>query len=116
MHENRETSSLAAPSWGSPAGEGGSRTSGAHGGEESDRAVVPMNSPNNAEEEPSEAAEAGEGRARTKENIVEAHTPPTQSGERVSQGLDGVRQAAKESIRILRSVLTPSIRGRSRMR
>jgi RNA-directed DNA polymerase len=96
MHENRETSSLAAPSRGSPAGEGGSRTSGAHGDEESDCAVVPMNSPNNAEEEHSEAAEAGEGRARTKENTRQGHTPPAQDGKGVSQGLAGVRRAAKE--------------------
>jgi hypothetical protein len=40
MHEIRETSSLAAASKGSPAGEGESRTSGMNGGEESDRAVV----------------------------------------------------------------------------
>jgi retron-type reverse transcriptase len=52
-----------------------------------------MNQPN--KEEPS-SAEVGEGRARTKENIAQFHTSPTQSGERVSQGLCGVRQAAKE--------------------
>ena len=61
--------------------------------EESDCAVVPMNQPNK-EGQPS--AEAGEGRAQTKENIVQSHTRPTQSGKRVSQGLDGVRQAARE--------------------
>jgi hypothetical protein len=96
MHENRETSSLAAPSRGSPAGEGASRTSGAHGDEESDCGVVPMNSPNNAEEEHSEAAEAEEGRARTKENTRQGRTPPAQDGKGVSQGLAGVRRAAKE--------------------
>src|SRR6202030_4517921 len=42
------------------------------------------------------SAETGEGRARAKENIVQSHTRPTQSGERVSQGLGGVRQAARE--------------------
>ncbi|MCU1223663.1 MAG: Retron-type RNA-directed polymerase [Edaphobacter sp.] len=31
------------------------------------------------------------------ENIVESHMRPTQSGKRMSQGLDGVRKAAKES-------------------
>ena len=41
-------------------------------------------------------AEVGEGRARAKENIVWSYTSPTQSGERVSQGLSGVRQAARE--------------------
>jgi len=47
----------------------------------------------NKEEQPS--AEMGEGRAWAKENIVQVHTSPTQSGKRVSQGLGGVRQAAK---------------------
>jgi len=40
--------------------------------------------------------EAEEERARTKENIAQSNTHPTQSGEGVSQGLRGVRQAAKE--------------------
>jgi len=60
--------------------------------EESDCAVVPMNQPNK-EGQPS--AEVGEGRARAKENIVRSHTSPTQSGERVSQGLSGVREVAQ---------------------
>jgi group II intron reverse transcriptase/maturase len=51
-----------------------------------------MNQPNNEE---SSSAEAGEGRAWAKENIVQSNTSPTQSGKRVSQGLSGVRQAAK---------------------
>ena len=63
-----------------------------HAVEESDRAIVPMNQPNK-EGQPS--AEVGEGRARAKENIVQSHTSPTQSGERVSQGLGGVREAAQ---------------------
>jgi RNA-directed DNA polymerase len=41
--------------------------------------------------------EAGEGRAQTEENIVPPHMHPTQSGLRMSQGLDGVRKVAKES-------------------
>ena len=42
-------------------------------------------------------AEAGEGRAQTKENIGQNHTNPTQGGKKgVSQGLAGVRQAARE--------------------
>ena len=61
--------------------------------EKSDCAVVPVNQPNKGGKP---SAEAGEGRARTKENIVESHMRPTQSGKRVSQGLDGVRRAAKE--------------------
>ena len=60
--------------------------------EESDHAIVPMK-PTNREGSPS--AEPVEGRARTKENDVQPHTQPTQSGARVSQGLDGVRQKAR---------------------
>jgi group II intron reverse transcriptase/maturase len=64
-----------------------------HALEGSDRAVLPMNQPNK-EGQPS--AEVEEERARTKENIAQSNTSPTQSGERVSQGLRGVREAAKE--------------------
>jgi group II intron reverse transcriptase/maturase len=52
-----------------------------------------MNQPN---KEGPPSAEVGEERAQTKENIVQPSTHPTQSGERVSQGLHGVRKAAKE--------------------
>jgi RNA-directed DNA polymerase len=69
------------------------RTSDVYALEESDRAIVPMNQPNK-EGQPS--AEAGEGRVRTKESIVRSNTSPTQSGERVSQGLSDVRQTAKK--------------------
>ena len=41
-------------------------------------------------------AEKGEGRPLIKENTRLPNTPPTQSGARVSQGLAGVRKAAKE--------------------
>jgi RNA-directed DNA polymerase len=98
MYENRETSELTAR--GSGAGrpeEADCRKTGANGAEESDCAVVLMNEPN--EEEPSKEgvnAEAGEGRARTKESISQAHTNPTQGGKKgVFQGLAGVRQAAR---------------------
>ena len=95
MHENRETSSLTAGSKGSPAGEGVSRKTGMNGGEESDRAVLPMTPANKATEQQAEAAELAEERARTKENTSQAHTPPAQNGRGVSQGLAGVRQAAR---------------------
>ncbi len=94
MHENRETSGVPRSS-----GDRGrsekvqSRTSDMHALEGSDRAVLPMNQPNK-EGQPS--AEVGEERVRTKENIAQSNTSPTQSGERVSQGLCGVREAAKE--------------------
>ena len=61
--------------------------------EKSDCAVVPVNQPNK-EGQPS--AEAGEGRAQTEENIIQSRMRPTQSGKRMSQGLDGVRQAARK--------------------
>ena len=61
--------------------------------EKSDCAVVPVNQPN---KEAEASAEVGEGRAQPKENIDQSHMPLTQSGKRMSQGLDGVRKAAKE--------------------
>jgi RNA-directed DNA polymerase len=94
MHENREISS--AP-WSNDQGRSAkatSRTADVHALEKSDCAVVPVIQPNK-EGQPS--AEVGEGRAETKENIVPSHMHPTQSGKRVSQGLGGVRKAAKES-------------------
>jgi hypothetical protein len=60
--------------------------------EESDCAILPMKLPN---KEAKAFAEAAEGRARTKENDVQHHTYPTQSGIRVSQGLGGVRRTAQ---------------------
>jgi hypothetical protein len=54
---------------------------------------TPVNQPNKAAVA---AAEAGEGRAQMEENIVQSHMLPTQSGNRMSQGLDGVRKAARE--------------------
>jgi group II intron reverse transcriptase/maturase len=42
------------------------------------------------------SAEVVEGRARTKENTSQSHTSPAQDGRGVSQGLAGVRKAAKE--------------------
>jgi hypothetical protein len=68
-----------------------------YGGEESDGAIVPEKLPNNAKEEQAGAPEVVEGRASTKENIQQAHRPSTQSGRGVSQGLRGVREAARES-------------------
>jgi RNA-directed DNA polymerase len=62
--------------------------------EESDCAIVPMKLTNR---EDKTSAEPAEGRAQTKENDVQPHTHPTQSGARVSQGLDGVRQKARDN-------------------
>src|ERR1700731_2906462 len=61
--------------------------------EESDSGIVPMNHSNKIEQS---MAESEEGRPLIKENIHQASTRPTQSGERMSQGLAGVRKAAKD--------------------
>src|SRR5271169_6337034 len=94
MHENREISS--AP-WSDDQGRSAkakSRTANMHVLEKSDCAVVPVNQPNKGGRP---SAEAGEGRAQTKENISQSHMHPTQSGKRISQGLDGVRKVARET-------------------
>ncbi len=98
MHENRETSELSGRESGTDRPEKADcRKTGTNGTEESDCAVVLMNEPNKGE--PTKEglnAEAGEGRARTKENTSQAYTNPTQGGRKgVSQGLAGVRQAAQ---------------------
>ncbi len=59
----------------------------------SDRPVVPMKLPNNAERT---AAEAMEGRGRTKGNLLEGNTLRTQGREGVHSALERVRQVAKE--------------------
>jgi RNA-directed DNA polymerase len=93
MHENRETSGVPSPRRGRGRSEKmQNRTSDMHALEESDHAIVPMNQPN---KEGQLSAEVGEGRAWAKENIVQSNTSLTQSGKRVSQGLRGVREAAK---------------------
>jgi len=89
MHENRETSVLAAGS--SPVQEGEKPKLGMNGTEESELAVVPIKGP--IEGKPEEALE---GRAGAKENRGESPTDPTQSGHPVSPGLMAVRQRARE--------------------
>src|ERR1700693_5072542 len=94
MHENRETSESSRLNQSRDRSEKAlGRTADRHDSEESDCVIVPVNLSNKGE---SSRAEVGEGRARTKENIGPSNTSPTQSGERVSQGRSGVRQAAKE--------------------
>src|SRR5258705_7697665 len=61
--------------------------------EESDSGVLPMNHSNKIEQS---MAENEEGRPLMKENIHQSSTRPTQSGARVSQGLAGGREAARE--------------------
>src|ERR1035441_10260729 len=93
MHENREISSTPWSEDQGRSGEAINRNADVYVPEKSHCAVVPVNQPNN-EGQPS--AEAGEGRAQMKENIVQSHMRLTQSGDRMPQGLDGVRKAARE--------------------
>jgi RNA-directed DNA polymerase len=91
MHENRETSLVSAPA--DRSGKANNHKPDAYAKEESDCAVVPVKRSN---KEAVASAEVVEGRAQTEENDAELDTSPTQSGERVSQGLGGVRQVARE--------------------
>jgi RNA-directed DNA polymerase len=94
MHENRETSGTSRTYRERDRSEKANRRNAdRHVPEESEPAIVPMNLSNKGE---LSSAETGEGRASARENIAEFNTSPTQSGKRVSQGLSGVRQAAKE--------------------
>src|ERR1700732_2725825 len=95
MHENRETSETPAAQAGSrAAGEGESRTVRTYVPEESHGGIVPMNHSN---KDGPPLAEGGEGRTPIKENARQPNTYPTESGKGVSQGLAGVRKAAREN-------------------
>jgi RNA-directed DNA polymerase len=61
--------------------------------EESDSGIIPMNH-SNKDDKP--LAESGEGRPLIKENTHQSSTHSTQSETSVSQGLAGVRKAARE--------------------
>lgn len=93
MHENRETSET--PAANSAAGRWAKATSQkahVYVSEGSDSGVIPVKRSNNNGKP---LAEGVEGRPLTKENTHQSSTPPTQCGERVSQGLAGVRRAAQ---------------------
>src|SRR5207248_4506318 len=92
MHENREISRTSCSKEQDRSAKAINQTADMHVLEKSDCAVVPVNQSNR---EAQASAEAGEGRAQTKENIGQSHMRPTQSGERMSEGLHGVRQAAR---------------------
>ena len=94
MHENRETSETPAGRNSRTAGEGLGRKARMNVAEESDSGIVPMSHSNKIEKS---MAESEEGRPLIKENIHQSGMCPTQSGARVSQGLAGVRKAARES-------------------
>ena len=94
MHENRETSEVPeADLRDRPAGEGNSRTARMHVFEESDSGTVPMNHSNKSGKPPAESEEA---RPLIKENTHQSSMLSTQSEVRMSQGLAGVRKAARE--------------------
>src|SRR5262252_6873262 len=95
MHENRETSETpAAKPGGRSAGEGSGHTTRVHVSEESDSGILPMNHSN---KDGKPLAESEKGRPLIKENTRQPNTYPTQSEKRVSQGLTGVRKAAREN-------------------
>ena len=93
MHENREISSTP---WSEDQGRSAkaiNHNADVYVPEKSHCAVVPVNQLN---KEAIASAEVGEERAQMKENIAQSRMFPTQSGKRMSQGLDGVRRAARE--------------------
>jgi len=93
MHENREISSTPLSNDQGRSAKAINHNADVYVPEKSHCAVVPVNQPNR---EARASAEAGEERAQMKENIDQSRMPLTQSGKRMSQGLDGVRKAAKE--------------------
>ena len=95
MHENRRPLGAFARRGNEARSAEGAKPEGGRASlpEESDRTILSMNQTNKEERS---SAEPGEKRARAKENIVQPNTHPTQSGERVSQGLSGVREAARK--------------------
>src|SRR5260370_28538313 len=96
MHENRETSHPPADSAGRPE-KADSRTAGAHGGEESDRGIVPVNQPN--KEAKRSSAEAGGGKRWTKENLGQPHTATGPNRKHLSKRLHNVRPRANHALR-----------------
>src|SRR6266851_2348086 len=93
MHENRESSWTSWLPKQDRSAKAINRTADTNVQEQSDCVEVPLSQPN---KEGPPSAEVGEGRTQTEENIVPSHMHPTQSGKRMSQGLNGVRQVAKE--------------------
>jgi group II intron reverse transcriptase/maturase len=92
MHENRETSKASAEQ-ADRSVKAQSRNADVYAMEGSDCCVVPVKQPN---KEGQPLAEAAEGRRQPKENVGQSNIQPTQSGQRVSQGLNGVRRVARD--------------------
>jgi hypothetical protein len=65
-----------------------------HAGEKSDARVLPVNDPNNGAASKPAPAEGPEGRRAAKSNANLPPAPRTQSRNRASMGLDGVREVA----------------------
>ncbi len=93
MHENREVSSTPLLVEEGRSAKAINHNADVYVPEKSHCAVVPVNQTNKGA---NALAEVGEGRAQMKENTAQFNMQPTQSGKRMSQGLDGVRKAAKE--------------------
>ena len=98
MRENRETPATPAGRQSGPEGEGINHKSNTNVAGESDGRVVPTIGPNNGgvEQTATRPAEGQEGSRPTKRNTEEPRTLRTQSREGVSQGLGGVREAARK--------------------
>ena len=92
MRENRETPQVSGSGRPDRLENAMSYKTSAHACGESDEQVVPTKHSN--KEEPS-SAESVEGSCSTKGNTEETHTHRTQGRERVSQGLGGLREAAR---------------------
>ena len=94
MRENRETPSATGSSTPVRLEKATRSTASMHTGGESDEQVVPAKRSNKGERS---LAESVEGSCSTKGNTEEAHTCRTQGREHVSQGLGGVREAARRN-------------------
>jgi RNA-directed DNA polymerase len=92
--ENRETPLVSGSSTSDRLEKATSYETSMYAGGESDELVVPTKHPNKEEQSP---AEGVEGSSSTKGNTEEANTHRTQSRESVSQGLRGVREAARRN-------------------
>jgi len=92
MRENRETPLASGSGTPDRLEKATSYKTSRHAGGESDEQVVPAKRPNKGEQF---LAEGVEGSCSTKGNTAETHTLRTQGREGVSQGLQGVREAAR---------------------
>ena len=96
MRENRETPRASGSSTPDRLEKATSYKTSVNASGESDEQVVPAKRSNNGEQS---LAESVEGSCSTKGNTEETHTCRTQGREHVSQGLEGVREAARTGIR-----------------